>query len=470
MALVGTARSSDLDEDARILKEAKAPLKGITPKSLALNALLADSKSVSAGETALLIDIGAESTEIILTQGSNMLLSRSANVGGKNFTEAIARQFSVIPEVAEEIKLAEGTIIVDGRRPSRMSEFREGFDELLAAEGIRFRSDPRYPQNLSRCLTSAADQIRMACDAALRFATVQTKIKGIRIDRVILSGGGAKLPGLLEYFTQAFRVPCSYWDAISIFDFSNVSPDKRDTPTEFANALALAYVASKEHPGIIDLVPNAIKEKLRFWTADLFAYLGVALVLTGLILWWIAASGMNSKVSSASEEISELVKDTKRNNNRLTDLVGQISLSRERIALLSKTTYFNPMVLKFLTELEKKVPETIKLTKISYEPYSPDDPEGKRRNTNPSEWRFLISGYVNKDVPAQQQPLLFNSLAQSISQLPFVLPEFDTLELTRIEKDSKSKKDKLGAEKGSYAFTVSFKVTENGELKYNEIR
>ena len=178
LALVGTARSSDLDEDARILKEAKAPLKGITPKSLALSALLADSHTVSQGETALLIDIGAESTEIILTQGSSLLLSRSANVGGKNFTEAISRQFSVIPEVAEEIKLAEGTIIVDGRRPSRMSEFREGFDELLAAEGIRFRSDPRYPQNLSRCLISAADQVRMACDAALRFATVQTKIKG----------------------------------------------------------------------------------------------------------------------------------------------------------------------------------------------------------------------------------------------------------------------------------------------------
>ena len=81
------------------------------------------------------------------------------------------------------------------------------------------------------------------------------------------------------------------------------------------------------------------------------------------------------------------------------------------------------MILKFLTEVEKRVPETIKLTAVSYEPFTPDDPEGKKRNSNFTDWRFLISGYVDKDVPAQQQPLLFNSLAQSISQLSFVLPE-----------------------------------------------
>ncbi|GAB4160129.1 MAG: hypothetical protein Kow00107_08400 [Planctomycetota bacterium] len=464
LAVVATSRAADLDEDARLMKEAKMPLKGIVPKSLALHKLLVDSNSVNEGETVMMLDIGAESTEIIITRGKGLLMARSANIGGKAFTEAISKTFGVIPEVAEEIKLAEGSIIVTGKRPSRMNEFREGFDELLAAEGVKFRNDPRYPQNLSTALMSAADQIRMACDAAIRFATVQTKIKGINIDRILLSGGGAKLPGLMEYFSMSFRIPCEYWDAISRFNFANVPLEKRDVPTEFANALALAYVASRDTPGVVNLVPEAVKQKRHFWQVQIYAFVGVALVVLGVLIWWMASASKWAATQKLQKEFKEQLDDANRKKNNLRDIEEAITLSALRNEKLAKQTHFNPMVLKFLAALRESLPETIQIGEIRMEPDI--DPENKR--TNIENWRFVVTGYVSKDVPAQQQSILVEAFSRSIGSLPFVVStRAETLEAVTKEARSKSG---VSPEKGSYKFTFHFVVSENGDLKYDEIR
>ncbi|MDZ7814572.1 MAG: pilus assembly protein PilM [Planctomycetota bacterium] len=465
-ALVGTVRAESLDEDSRLLTQAKVPMSGIVPKNIALHTMLADSGILHESETTMLLDVGAETTEIVLTQGRNLILARSSDVGGSNFTDAVARQFNVIPEVAEEIKLAEGAIMVSGRRPSRMSEFREGFDELVAAEGIRFRNDPSYPQKLSRSLAQAAGRLRVACDAALRFATVQTKMRNLKIDRILLSGAAAKLPGLLEYFQRNFKVTCEYWDSLSMFDQGNVAPDNRDVPSEYTNVLALAYIPAADKGNIINLVPQSVKNKMRFWDTDVYAYIAAILIVVGVLLWWMGTNGRAKAVDNLSGKVNDAMTEARSKANRLSNLEDSIQLQNKRISLLSKQTYFNPMVLKFIQTVREQMPETITLTVLEFEPFIRSDEETKR---NITEWRFVVNGFVNKDVAAQQQPDLFKSFRMSLAELGFITG-FETIELERVEESNRRRKSKNKPPAGSYLFEVHFFASENGEVNTDAIR
>ncbi len=469
LALVGTARAADLDEDVRLLTTAKLKVSGIVPKSVALHRLMADSGVVSDAETTMLLDIGEEATEIVIALGRNLVLARTVNIGGRTFTEAIAKEFSVINEVAEEIKLAEGTIMVTGKRPSLMSEFREGFDDLIAAEGIRFRNDPRYPSNLSRALTGAADQLRMAADSALRFAMVQTKVKNLKIDKIILSGGGSKLPGLLEYFNSKFNIPVQYWDVMGVFDTANVPPDKRDVPTEFANALALAYIAADHLDNTINLIPEKVKEQFKFWASDIYAYAGIAIFLAGMVLWWFGASTTAKKAASVKSGISSLDKTAKNNSAHINEVMAAIKLTTDRVSTISKESYFNPLVLKFMHALQTAIPETVLLSDVQLESVAPPSGVAGPGKFVKPEWQFVVKGYVNKDVPELQQPNITKLLGDNISKLPFVV-KFEIKEYERIDRPRKSKGSPITIEAGSYRFAMNFIVSENGELRYNEIK
>ncbi len=467
LALVGTARAADLDEDARLMEAAKAKLRGIVPKSLALHRLAADTHTVSEGETVLLLDIGAESTDVAIMMGSNLVLARTLNIGGKNFTDAVAQAFGVIPEVAEEIKLAEGMIIVEGRRPSRMSEFREGFDELVASEGIRFRNDPRYPANLSRALSQAADQLRLACDSAIRFAMVQTKVKNIKLDRIILSGGGAKLPGLLEFFQSSFRVPVEYWDVFSVFDSANVPPDKRDVPTEFATALALAYLASRNVEGVINLLPATLRERRRFLQADIYAYLASAVVVLAAVLMWFGVSSRAGSIADARKKMIKTERIASEREAELARLADSVSLETRRLNVLASYSWFNPLVMRFLAPLPKAVPETVKLLEVRFEAVSQSGVTGPKAGTNP-DYRFVVRGYVDKDVPELQQAQILKLFAGRVDALPFV-ERYEMGDVRRVTKSRRSRKNPVAPETGSYQFTLYFYVSKDGRLSPDKI-
>ncbi|MFA4986344.1 MAG: pilus assembly protein PilM [Candidatus Brocadiia bacterium] len=464
-ALVGTARQSDLDEDARLIGAAGLTLTGIIPKSLALHRLLADSGSVLESETVMLIDVGAESSEIIITQGPSLLLARSAQVGGKAFTESVARSFSVIPEVAEEIKLAEGSIVVDGKRPTRVSEFREGFDELIASEGIKFRNDVHYMTNLSRALASAAEQLRLASDSAIRYAMVQTKMKNLKVDRILLSGAGAKLPGLIEYISTAFKVPAQYWDVLSFFEASIVPLDKRDVPTEFSTALALAYCSSLRQGTVINLIPPIIKAKARFWDTEIFAYAGAVLAVAGVLFW---AWGTAYEANQAGALAVSANKSLTLARGKATDLavsLDRINLNRSRFSFIAKETFYDPVVVRFITALQDLTPDSMVISDITFESFT--DAAAVATVRPAPQWRFTVRGFVSKDISELQQPDLVRLLADRVRDLPFVFNYVvDAQEAGRVVRKTKGA---LAPDIGSYKFLLYFYVSENGEMKYNEI-
>ncbi len=128
-----------------------------------------------AGDEAV-IDIGAHITNIVVHARAATRFVRILPSGGRDITVAIARGLGVEDDVAERLKRGE------------------------AVEGLEETPDPQRVHELAiQRATNFVDEIR----SSLEFYTAQAQ--GAQIQRVVVSGGGAKLEGFMDLISQ--RIP-----------------------------------------------------------------------------------------------------------------------------------------------------------------------------------------------------------------------------------------------------------------------
>ncbi len=125
-----------------------------------------------------LVDIGAAVTNIVVHQGGVPRFVRVLPMGGSDITDAVAERLGVPLDQAESVKQTTGLAPVQG-----------------AAEA--------HPANRAIELTGGAfvEEVRGSLDYYLAQSGAE------RIERVVLSGGGSRLNGLLERLSAATRLP-----------------------------------------------------------------------------------------------------------------------------------------------------------------------------------------------------------------------------------------------------------------------
>ena len=129
----------------------------------------------SEGEEAL-VDVGAHVTNICVHDRGVTRFVRILPSGGRDVSVAIGRALNISDDDAERLKRGE--------------ELESGTPSAADARGL--------------ALTRAAgfvDEVR----SSLQFYTTQTP--GTRIGRIVVSGGGSKLDGLLELFQERLPAP-----------------------------------------------------------------------------------------------------------------------------------------------------------------------------------------------------------------------------------------------------------------------
>lgn len=135
-------------------------------------------ETVGLGET--IIDIGAGITNIIVHEGGITRFTRILLIGGNNLTEALASGMGVSFEDAEGIK-------------QRMGLAATPADAAASAEPA--------PRILEQRAQAFVDELR----GSLAYYLAQSE--AVRINRIVLSGGGSKLPNLSSRIANALRLP-----------------------------------------------------------------------------------------------------------------------------------------------------------------------------------------------------------------------------------------------------------------------
>ncbi len=139
---------------------------GIQPQALEIEALALIRSILSQNSKAnLIIDIGAKSTSINLVNNGYLRLSKSLTVGGDTITTSLAQSLTV--------------------NFARAEQFKKDF-------GMK-QSGQQIPQVMRPILDIIKNETQQLINIF--------ESRGERIDKIFLTGGGSKLPGLVEYFS-----------------------------------------------------------------------------------------------------------------------------------------------------------------------------------------------------------------------------------------------------------------------------
>ena len=166
-----------------------------------------------ARETLALLNIGAATMNINFVKGTTSVFTRDVSLGGNQYTATLQKELGLVFEQAEAVK--RGGHLPDGTRPHDLKPALETVSDLLALE-----------------IQKTFDFYRATADEAE--ATVQ---------KILLSGGGAKLEGLAEYLSNRFEIPVELFDPFRRInvDARRFDPDwMRDVIPEMVIAVGLA--------------------------------------------------------------------------------------------------------------------------------------------------------------------------------------------------------------------------------------
>ena len=165
------------------------------------------------GEVVALLNIGAATMNINILNGTRSVFARDASVGGSQYTSLLQKELGLSFEQAEGVK--RGMPLPDGVEARPIQPLIEAVSDTLALE-------MKKTVDFYRATAQEGD------------ATIQ---------RILLAGGGSKLPGLADFLARRFEIPVDVFDPFRQIevDERKFDPDyMREIVPEMAVAVGLA--------------------------------------------------------------------------------------------------------------------------------------------------------------------------------------------------------------------------------------
>jgi type IV pilus assembly protein PilM len=158
----------------------------LTPFAV-LRSLVTSAGSFGTVTAEALVDVGASVTNIVVHEGGVPRFVRILLMGGGDITDALAERLGVPTEQAESVKQSTGLAAVAGSADSHPA---------------------------SRALESSGSQFVEEVRSSLDYYLAQPG--AVRVDRLVLSGGGSRLGGLAERLSTATRLPVELARPLSV--------------------------------------------------------------------------------------------------------------------------------------------------------------------------------------------------------------------------------------------------------------
>lgn len=335
VVLLALARETLLEEHLAGLKRARAKLDAFTPNALGLyNAFLR--YGVIEDETVLLADIGHESLNVVLVRGADLVFARNLTGGSHLFDKALAERFGIDEARARAYKMSEGTL-----------------------ESGRAFKDPNQEKG-ARALAAPAGQILSLLQSAVVFAKSQVKISSLKLDRVLLCGGGARLAGLTAYLSRGMSVPVELFDPFRVVDLTQLDPESAERleahKLEAVTALGLATAAADSDAYGIEILPARVRKSREFLGGTLFLIAAAALALAFLGLRAWRYQGALAELELERDRLTRDYQRVERTNRETLRLLEENEALAENAGQLFALAGAGEQVARTLDALERDLP------------------------------------------------------------------------------------------------------------------
>jgi len=141
--------------------------------------------------TALLIDIGATASHLMVVSGRRLMLDRAIEFSEQRLVSRIVRLLDLPEHTAKRLLAEQGFAAPDGEKPS---QFHSVLREVMGAELLSLKAE------VNKTLDYAA-----------------SKTRGKSVEKILLVGAVAGYPGTAPLLTEALARPVELLDPLAIF-------------------------------------------------------------------------------------------------------------------------------------------------------------------------------------------------------------------------------------------------------------
>ncbi len=217
-------------------------------------------------EPALVVDLGARSTNLIFVEGDRFF-TRNLLVGGAAVTNAIGKEFGILFAEAEVQKCSQGFVALGGAVEDHPDEGVHAMSKVMRNSMTRLHAE------VMRTITF-----------------YRTQQGGSAPKRVFLAGGGSSAGYVAEFFTEKLKTPVELFNGLRGVQLDRaVKADAAAVDAPMLGELTgLALHGTGSVPCEIELVPDAVasaRDAARRAPALVLSGLCIAAALGAAIFW-----------------------------------------------------------------------------------------------------------------------------------------------------------------------------------------
>ncbi|MDY7009372.1 MAG: type IV pilus assembly protein PilM [Planctomycetota bacterium] len=254
-----------------------------------------DGQTTDKGAT-LLVDVGADKTDLVVADGPR-IWTRTLQLGGNNFTEALAKAFKLTFSKAEKLKRAAGT--------------------------------SKYARQIFQAMRPVFAELAQEIQRSIGYYT--SLHRESRFQRVIGLGNGFRLPGLQKYLEQNLGVPVTRMDGFEKLSPSPAanSPAFTENILSFAVAYGLALQGMEVTKVQTNLLPSESASRRRWAQKRPWFVAAAAMILVALTMIAWRAYADNKALEARGAGFVAASKVVKNYDNLLDDYKRNDGLDKD---------------------------------------------------------------------------------------------------------------------------------------------
>ncbi len=224
---------------------------------------------------AVLIDLGARTTNLIYIEGKRAFIS-SFPTGGASLSQAISKEMEVDYETAEQRKVADGFVNLGGNYEDH--------------------EDPEIDA-MSKVIRNALSRIH---GEIVRRANAYRQQQGGSAPVIAyLAGAGANLPYVKEVIEEKLRIPVEYFNPLkNVVVGPRVDVERVSGEAHTLGELVGLALREMSCPMELDLAPKSVAARLDVGNRKPFLYMAAAALFAALLGVWV----YNSSAASSFEK------------------------------------------------------------------------------------------------------------------------------------------------------------------------
>ena len=273
-------------------KKAGINLSGISISSLALYNFVRYDQVFPEDETVVILDVGAENTDLVCYQGASLWM-RTLAVSGNDITKAFMKKFKVSFDEAEQLK--------------------------------RQAQDSAQSDRIIKVIESSLTELTSEVQRSLGFYKSQNA--AAKLDNLVISGSTFRLPGLPEYMAERLRYTINILEDLDKIQVA--SGLERDHFMHDLQSLGVAMGLALQGPGVarakVDLMPSSPQLQRVLATKRWAGVVVVAAIGAVLAIDNVVVDGVMSENQRLTDRIAQTYKNNLERQQKSKAVLEQVA-------------------------------------------------------------------------------------------------------------------------------------------------